>query len=123
MAGTADLREVIERSDGGDELARLAYGVYLHHLVQHVAAMVASMGGCDAIVYTGGAGFGSARLRTDVSASLAYLGLKLDDVSNDGAEDDDVVISGTTSSVAVLKVKAREDLEIARQVRALVAMG
>jgi acetate kinase len=120
MTGTADLRAVIERADAGDEQAQLAYDVYRHHLVQHIAAMVASMGGCDALVYTGGAGFGSARLRRDVSPSLAYLGLELDEDANDGRADEDAVISAANSSLSALKVKAREDLEIARQVRHLV---
>jgi len=60
---SADLRHVLAAGDEGDERSKLAFGVYLHRLRALVAAMVAAMGGIDGLVFTGGAGEGSARLR------------------------------------------------------------
>ena len=78
LAGTADLREVIERADGGEARARTAYGVYLHTLIRTVGGAVGVLGGLDVLVFTGGAGEHSARLRTDACRAFAFVGVALD---------------------------------------------
>jgi acetate kinase len=83
--------------------------------------MVAAMGGIDGLVFTGGAGGGSARLRRDACAGLGFLGIELDEARNQGHHADvDGIVSPPDTVPAVLVVHAREDLEIARQVRALL---
>ena len=52
-------------------LGPLAYGVYVHRLATSVAAMAAAMGGLDGLVFTGGAGERSHRLRADACATWA----------------------------------------------------
>ena len=114
---SGDLRLVLAAADGGDQPAALAYAVYVHRLRAGVAAMAAAMGGVDGVVFTGGAGEGSARLRGDTCAGLGFLGVTVDEGANQRAVGDRL-ISPASSPVAVLVVEAREDLEIARQVRA-----
>jgi acetate kinase len=120
---SGDLRRVLADADRGDERSQLAYGVYLHRLRAMVAAMVAAMGGIDGLVFTGGAGEGSARLRRDVCAGLGFLGIAIDEHRNDASVDDggDRLVSGPRTAPVVLVVEAREDLEIARHVRSLLA--
>ncbi len=119
---SGDLRQVLEAADRGDERSQLAFAVYLHRLRAEVSAMVAAMGGIDGLVFTGGAGEGSARLRRDACAGLGFLGVELDDVRNERPADAvDGIVSRPDTAPAVLVVHAREDLEIARQVRALLA--
>ena len=117
---SGDLRRVLEAADAGDERAALAYGVYLHRLRTSVAAMAAAMGGTDGLVFTGGAGEHSARLRADACAGLGFLGVALDATDNAAVDDGDAVVSPGGARVAVVVVHAREDLEIARQVRAVL---
>ena len=117
---SSDLRAVLAAAARGDGRARLAYGVYLHRLCALVASMAAAMGGIDGLVFTGGAGEGSARLRGDACAGLGFLGVALDVGRNDKTEPDDRVLSPPGSGVAVAVVAAREDVEIARQVRLLL---
>jgi acetate kinase len=118
---SADLREVLTAADRGDERSQLAFAVYIHRLRAEVSAMVAAMGGIDGLVFTGGAGEGSARLRRDACAGLVYLGIELDEARNQGHHADvDGIVSPPDTVPAVLVVHAREDLEIARQVRALL---
>ena len=126
LSGTSgDLRRVISAADQGDQDARLAYEVYVYRIQTHVAAMVAAMEGVDALVFTGGAGEASSRLRADTCARLGYLDLRLDGPRNsalgDVAQNGDGVASPVDAAPAVLVVEAREDIEIARHVRGLLA--
>jgi acetate kinase len=118
LAGTSDMREVIARADAGDATARLALDVYLRSLRAGIAAMAAAMGGLDAVVFTGGVGERSPRIRRDAASGLRFLGVHLDDEENEAADastDLDVSYPGATAHVLV--VHAREDVEIARQTR------
>ena len=118
--GTGDLRRVIAAADAGDADARLAYEVYTYRIQTNIAAMVAAMEGTDGLVFTGGAGEASARLRADVCARLGFLGIRLDEPTN-AALGGDGVASPVGAAPAVLVVEAREDIEIARHVRELLA--
>ncbi len=102
--------------------ARLAYEVYVYRIQTAVAAMCAAMGGIDGLVFTGGAGEASPRLRADVCAGLGFLGLRLQPFSNQVHEEDGLV-SRAGADPVVLVVHAREDLEIARHVRELLSKG
>jgi acetate kinase len=77
------------------------------------------MDGLDGLVFTGGAGEASSRLRADTCAGLGFLGVRLEDKSNQTRTGDGLV-SGPRAMPAVLVVQAREDLEIARHVRELL---
>ncbi len=125
LSGTSgDLREVLAAADRGDADARLAYDVYVYRIRIGVAAMVGALGGLDALAFTGGAGEGSARLRRDVCRHLGHLGLQPEEVGHEGGGadgDGDRVVSRPVGGPAVLVVQAREDLEIDRHVREIVA--
>ena len=94
LAGTKDMREVLERAAAGDEPAGLALDVYLHRLVAGLAAMTASLGGIDALVFTGGIGERSAELRRRAVAGLAFLGIGVDGGANDRLDGEDAEITG-----------------------------
>jgi acetate kinase len=117
IAGTADMRQILARADDGNEASRLALDVYLHHLRAGIAAMAATLGGIDVLVFTGGVGQRSPRVRELAVDALGFLGLSIDVQRNRAtAVDADVSRSGATAKTLV--VVAREDLEIARQARA-----
>ena len=119
LAGTADMRRVLARRD---DRARLALEVYLHRLRAAIAAMTASLGGLDALVFTGGIGENAPEIRARTVAGLGFLGVALDEAKN-AATRSDADLSAAGASARTLVVLAREDLEIARQVRALLAAG
>jgi acetate kinase len=119
LAGTADMREVLARAAAGDDAAELALEVYLHRLRSGIAAMAASLGGLDALVFTGGVGENSPEIRARATAGLRFLDLAIDDKANRRA-DDDCDVSAASSRARTLTVRAREDLEIARQARAVL---
>jgi acetate kinase len=117
LAGTADMRELERAAAAGEADARLALAVYLHRLRGAIAAMAASLGGIDALAFTGGVGERSAGVRAGAAAGLGFLGVAIDAAANDAAKVD-VEISADGASVRTLVIEAREDLEIARQTRA-----
>jgi acetate kinase len=121
LSGTSgDMREVIAAADAGNKRAALALAVYLHRLRAGVASMASAMGGFDVVVFTGGVGENSSRVRGDVCSGLGFLGLAIDSERNaaDDPGDRDIAVAG--SRVPVLVVRSREDQEIAREVRRLL---
>jgi acetate kinase len=120
LAGSADMREILERAEAGEESATLALAVYTHRLRAGIAAMVAALGGLDVLVFTGGVGEPAAAVRTAACAGLAFLGIALDPARNEGATGDSEV-GAAGAAVRTLVLNAREDLEIAREARALLA--
>jgi acetate kinase len=119
LAGTADMREVLSRAGAGDEAATLALEVYLHRLCRGIGAMAAALDGVDALVFTGGVGENSAEIRARAVAGLGFLGLAIDGRRNARCGGNaDVPLPEARTRALVLR--AREDLEIARQVRTLL---
>ena len=120
LSGEGDMRRVLTSRAAGEPGAALAFDVYVHRLRQGIAAMAASAGGLDLLVFTGGVGEHAAPVRVAAVAGLAFLGLAVDIVSNAAATGDaDVTAPGAVARTAV--VTSREDLEMARQVRTLLA--
>ena len=119
LAGTDDMRAVVERAAAGDGNAVLALGVYAHRLRGAIARMTASLGGLDALVFTGGVGENAVEVRRRAAAGLTYLGVALDEKRN-GAGPADREIGAAGAGVKTLVVAAREDLEIARETRMVV---
>jgi acetate kinase len=118
LAGSADMRDVLAAahdSDDGEE-ARLAIEVYVHRLVAAAAAMVAALGGLDALVFTGGVGEHQPEIRALTAEQLAFLGVDIDPALNaELSGEGDISMYG--AGVRTVVVEAREDLEMARQAR------
>ena len=122
LAGTADMREVLSRGAEGDARAVLGRDVYLHRLRGAIASMAAALGGLDALVFTGGVGENSAEVRQRAATGLEFLGVSVDSVRNgnpDGAEDYEISADGAAARSFV--IAAREDKQIAAEVRSLLA--
>src|SRR5438270_181955 len=72
LSGDSGRVEELEASD--DPTARLALSVFCYRIACAVGAMAAALDGVDAIVFTGGVGEHSARVREDVCGRLRFLG-------------------------------------------------
>jgi len=114
---SGDLREVRLAAREGDPGARLAVAVHAHRLRREIAAMAAAMNGLDALVFTGGIGEHQPAVRAEAAAGLTFLGVGIDPARND-VTTSDAEITAPGAAVRTLVVTAREDIEIARQVRA-----
>ena len=122
LAGTADMGEILKRVGEGDREAALALDVYVHRLRAGIASMAVAMDGLDAVLFTGGVGERAAALRAETAGGLTTLGVALDPHRNaDAVTDADVSAGG--AAVRSLVIRAREDLQIAREVREVLAGG
>jgi acetate kinase len=116
---SADMRELLAARTAGDGPAVLAIDVYVHRLQAKIAAMTASAGGLDALVFTGGIGEGSQVIRALACERLGWLGVAVDpEIAVPAGTDSDV--STTDSPVRTLVIHAREDLQMAAECRAVL---
>ncbi len=107
---SGDVREVEAAAAAGSERATLALQMFVRRTAGYIAAASTSLGHLDAIVFTGGIGEHAAGIRADIVGRLGLLGIE--PISNQAVQEDEV-LSAPNSSVAVLRVEAREDLVIA----------
>ena len=117
------MRELLAARAAGHARATLAFDLYVARLREGIGAMAATLGGIDALVFTGGVGEHASEVRAAACARFAWIGLRLDEAANAGAEPD-TEIALPESSVCVLVLHTREELMVAREtVRALRAAG
>jgi acetate kinase len=112
LSGTGDMRELLERVDAGDEAAQFAFEVWTDRATAELGAAIAVLGGCDALVFTGGIGERAPQVRATLTGALGWLGV---DAAEDRGGEGDREISGLTSSARVFVVEAREDLQMASE--------
>jgi acetate kinase len=77
-----DCRTLETAAAEGHEGAELALEVFVHRLARHIGGLATSLPRLDAVVFTGGIGENSARIRAMTIARLRALGLHLDEAAN-----------------------------------------
>ena len=110
---SSDIREVIAASAAGDDRASLAVRIFVHRARQAIGAAAVTLGRVDGLVFTGGIGEHSDRIRGLVCDGLSCVGLDLDPVANASAAPD-AIISSAASHGRILVLTAREDLMMVR---------
>jgi acetate kinase len=113
VAGTADMRELVQADAAGDERAGLAMELFVRRTAEAIAAAVTSLARLDAVVFTGGIGEHAAPVRDGVVARLSNLGV----VGPLASMDADAILTPAGRRPAVLAIEAREDLVIAEAAR------
>ncbi len=117
---SADMREITAAMESGNPRAQLAFDMFVHRLRAGIGSMLASLGGAEAIVFTGGIGENSSEVRGAACSHFTFLGLALDSAKN-AANPSDQDIATAESKVRVLVVRAQEDWAIARECWKLLA--
>jgi acetate kinase len=111
---SSDMRDILAAMAQGNPRAQLAFDTYVHSLRSHIGAMIASLGGLDALVFTAGVGEHAAPVRAAACEAFAFLGLKLD-LEKNAQSRLDWDIAAADSTVRVLVIHTEEDWEIARE--------
>jgi acetate kinase len=111
---SSDMREILAASKSGHPRAKLALDIYIHRLQSGIGAMIAVLGGVDALIFTAGVGENSPEVRAAVCENFAFLGLRLDSRKN-AQSSLDADISAPDAAVRTLVIHAQEDWMIARE--------
>ena len=112
---TADMRELLdEEAENGDRRARLAIDLFCYRVRKYIGSYLAAMNGADAIVFTGGIGANSARIRARICADMQWLGIELDVDRNEAVNEQGGAVGRDGSRVAVWVIPTDEELLIAR---------
>ena len=111
---SADMRQILAAMKQGNQRAKLAFDIYVHRLRAGIGAMVAVLGGIDALVLTAGVGENSAEVRQASCEDLGSLGMKLNPAANAGVRSDEDIAS-SDSPARILVIRAQEDWAIARE--------
>jgi acetate kinase len=118
----SDMRELLAAAAKGNARARLALEMFVHRLRAGIGAMLGSLGGLDALLFTGGIGENAAEVRARACEGFRFLGLELDAKKNARARGD-VDVAAKRSPVRVLVIRAQEDWAIARECRRILRRG
>jgi acetate kinase len=86
----------------------------------YVGAYLMVLGGADVIVFTGGIGENSRRVRRGVCRDMEWAGLRLDASRNESAKGE-ARISADGSRMEAWTVPTNEELVVARQAAELIA--
>ena len=104
---SADVR-VLRASD--DPHAREALALFAFRCAGETARLAASLGGLDALVFTGGIGEHDAAMRRAIAARLGWLGVELDEAANARHA---ACVSTPQSRVAVFVIGTNEEQTMA----------
>jgi acetate kinase len=122
LSGHNDLRDIEAAAAAGDERARTALDVFVAAVRHYLGAYLLLLGGADAIVFTGGIGENSVRMRAAVCANLGWFGIALDPKANAEAKGE-ARVHAADSRVQVWIMPTNEELVVARQAKALLEAG
>jgi len=111
---SSDMRDILTAAESGNEMAKLALEIYCYRVKKYIGSYSAVLGGVDALVFTAGVGENSPVVRKKICEKLNYLGIEIDDFSNNSAVKKESLISSGTSAVKTLAIPTNEELVIAQ---------
>ncbi len=117
MSGlSGDVRDLENAAASGNARADLALKVFVQSIRQYLGAYLTVLGGADAIVFTGGIGENSVRIRSDVCAGMEWAGIELDQQKNQSvARGSESPLQAATSRTQIWVVPTNEEIVVARQ--------
>ena len=111
---SGDCRDLEEASAKGHDRAEKALKLFEASIRAYVGSYMALLGGADVIVFTGGIGENSERIRANVCRNMEWAGVELCGSKNSGTKGE-ACLSKETSRVGIWTVPTNEELVVARQ--------
>ncbi len=111
---SGDCRDLEEASAQGHDRAEKALKLFEASIRSYVGSYMALLGGADVIVFTGGIGENSERIRANVCRDMEWAGVELCSTKNQGLKGE-ACLSKDSSKVQVWTVPTNEELVVARQ--------
>jgi len=116
---SSDLRDLETATAQGNERALLALEMLAYRVRKYVGSYIAVLGGVDAVVFTGGIGEHSPRIRRLVMENMEFCGAKFDDNKNKEYSSGIGYLNTEDSKVKIIVLPTNEELSIARETKAL----
>ncbi|MBI5647913.1 MAG: acetate kinase [Ignavibacteriae bacterium] len=116
---SSDMREIENAMVKGSAKSKIAFDLFCFRVKKYIGAYAAAMGGVDAVVFTGGIGENSVRVRDAVCSSMDFIGIDFDPALNaEGPKERIVTRPGSRAVVGV--IPTNEELVIALDTMAIV---
>ena len=116
---SSDLRDLEAATAKGDERALLALEMLAYRVKKYVGSYIAVLGGADAVVFTGGIGEHSPRIRRLVMEGMEFCGAKFDEEKNLAYSSGIAYLNTEDSKVKIIVLPTNEELSIARETKIL----
>jgi acetate kinase len=117
-----DMRTLDEAAAHGHPGAKLAIEVFCYRLAKSVSGLMVALDEIDALVFTGGIGENSARVRSLTAATLKIHGVMMNDARNAShGRHSHGIISADASRIRCMVVPTNEELMIARETLRLIS--
>ena len=117
LAGTSgvssDMRDIEDGVEAGNELAKIAFDLFIKRVTDYIGAYLVTLGGADAIVFTAGIGENGALVRSAILERLAFLGIEVNEETNN-TRGKEVLISTEASTIKAFVIPTNEEIMIAR---------
>ena len=94
--------------------SKLAFDILCYSIKKYIGSYLAVLGGIDVLIFTGGIGENSSKLREKVCEGLEFLGLELDLDQNKLAKSERL-ISKDSSRIKVVIIPTNEEIIVARE--------
>ena len=117
---SGDIRDLEQAASSGNADAQLALDVYVEEIRRQLGGMLVSLGGCDALVFTGGIGENGASIRSAICKGLGEIGFTLDDSKNAATRAIEQRIDAANSKSQIWVIPTNEELIVARQTVAAI---
>ena len=118
LSGISNDMRTLESSDA--PTAKEAIDYFVSRVKREIGSLAMALGGLDAMVFTGGIGENSVRIRKEVLEGCEWLGIELDSAKNTAGE---TIISTEYSSVLCLRIPTNEEGMIAAHTLALANLS
>ena len=110
---SSDMRDIESAAVEGNTNAREALDVYAHKIRKYIGAFAANLVRTDILVFTGGIGENSIKMRARICNRLESLGIVMDEERNLQNGNKSGIISADYSRTAICVVPTNEELQIA----------
>ena len=116
---SSDYRDIEDGFEMGDQRSILTLESQAYKIAQFIGQYYISLGGVDAITFTGGVGENGKECRARICEYLKCIGAKLDENANN-SRGKEVCISSSDSKIALYVIPTNEELMIAKDTYELI---
>lgn len=119
---SGDCRDLENAAAEGHDRAEKALKLFEASIRSYIGSYAALLGGVDVIVFTGGIGENSERIRANVCKNMEWAGVELCSEKNAAVKrNTEVFINADNSKVQIWVIPTNEELVVARQTAAAIA--